>query len=173
MGKLTILDIDSLGSDYIPKKLSWWQDIMLDFKVTFEKIEIFFRDCAYGITNIFHFLPFVWRYRHWDYEYLLEFFIAVLRKHKAGIKRDNYVVETDEIVHQINTVIDDINRYRNHLEIYEDTHQDLLRQILEEEDEYKKEQLKTEFYLGVCDFEDESWDAIFDNMKEYMFKWWN
>lgn len=44
----------------------------------FYSLKQFFRDCKYGIKNIFIFLPAVWQFKTWDKTYLYRYLVPAL-----------------------------------------------------------------------------------------------
>lgn len=151
------------------KTKSWWDNIYYDVRRCMLNIPSFYHDCIYGFKNIVKFLPVIWRYRHWDFEYILDILIKTLEIHKNGILQYGIAINTDKVAKEIEDSIQDIKSYLKYSENFEKENQDLLYKIKNSEND----DAVREYFSKLSEFEKEKWDNIFDNLKKNMRNWWD
>lgn len=133
----------------------------------------FFKKIIRGLKNIIYYLPTIWTDRHWDYGFLLEIMRKKLINMRDGIHKDDLVVETSQIVNQINNTLTDIDNFHNAMDLFEmQTYDDLVK-IRDTKDKKEKDKLLKDWYIRQIEFENECWNKIWDGIKENARGWWN
>jgi hypothetical protein len=173
--KLTLLDVDPPEwLNKITRKFSFKEEIEIYFENIFMSIRVFFRNIYFGVKNLFYYLPVVWTDRYWDFEYFFfQFLKYKLRNTREGIVRAKVIKEADTVGKEITTLLNYIDTYEDSLNIFEENNQDLLKKIKDEKDKEEKDKLVTEFVLKNRMFELDSYNRIFDYLKENCGKWWD
>jgi hypothetical protein len=173
--KLTLLDVDPPEwLDKIDRKTSFIENIQINLGYIATSIRMFFNNIYYGVKNVFYYFPVIWKDRYWDFEY---FFLQILkyklRNTRDGIYSEDIIKEKNEVKEEINTLLEYINTFENSTDIFEDNNQNLLLQIKNEEDEYIKDNLVKDYVIKSTMFEINSFNKIFDYLKENCGKWWS
>lgn len=147
----------------------WWEDCYYNMRKLILDIPSFYNNCVYGIKNIIYFLPVIWRYRHWDFEYILDILLKTLEIHKKRLLKNGIAIDTNKTAEEIELSIQDIKKYLEYSEDFEKENQELLSRIKNS----KNDDALKEYLSQLLEFENEKWDNIFENLKKNMRKWWD
>lgn len=154
-------------------KLTWKDKIEVFFGHHWSNVRIFYFSIINGIKNILYYLPVIWKDRDWDYEFTLDLLKAKLIKQRNYFKKSNLVVETPQMIEQINNTLQAIDDFGNYFEVCEDSSQGLLKEIQDILDCHKQEPLVQNFFTKAEKVKQDRWCKIFDTMKDNMQGWWD
>lgn len=154
-------------------QLSWKDEVEIFFRHHWSNIRIFFFNIVDGIRNVVYYLPTIWKDRDWDYEYTLDILKAKLKKQRNYLQKENLVVETPQMVNQINDTLQAIDDFDNYFEVCEYSSQGLLKEIQDTLDCHEQEPLVQNFFIKAEKIKQERWCKIFDTMKDFMQGWWS
>lgn len=172
--KLSLIDVDPIMDNYIPKKLSLSKELLITLKCYKDDIVYFFHNIKDGIQNIIYYLPVIWKDKCWDFEY---FFLELLRykliNTRNGLIKENIIADIENVKDEINTLLNYINEYKNSYEKFEDENQDLLHKIQDTQDKNLKDKLIKEYCIKCQMYEISSRNKVFDYLKENCGKWWS
>ena len=171
---LSVLDAYTPDWYHVPYQTTlWYEDIIVSLCAFYDKIKSHLRSFIIGVKNIVEYIPIIYKDRDWDYEFILDIVKYKLERTRDRIKEDNIIVDTDKIVEEINTQIKLIDNYRNNNELYELSHQSLVKKIANAKTQENKDKYIKQYYTNMYKEEDRAWCKIFDYMKEHMRAWWD
>ena len=165
--------IKSLQTDY---EFTLWDKI--EDKLWYNPFSIFLRKTGRFITRVIRWLPVLWKQEEWDFGYtynILEFKLKELRNNIAqDTWHDNECVQ--EELQQIDSVLDHLDKYRNwpkYIEIPEPP-KDFKRFTPTEDGcsrlNFTEQEHKA--YDKARKFEEEHYNAFWNEMKENSDNWW-
>ena len=147
------------------------------------------------IYKILCYLPLLWRDEDWDYEYML-----LLLRHKINnlgttILGNNIIKESKDVYDSTKEVVKAIDKFLKadevfadlygdkydyiadrvyHDTIYNDDNTTSLKAMIDGRPTSKKEDdLLAKFYQDMFKFEQETWDNIWDLIKQHGRTWWD
>jgi hypothetical protein len=118
-------------------------------------------------------MPIIYKDRDWAYEFILDILKYKLERTRNRIKEDNIFIGADRVVEEISTQIKLIDDYRNNYELYESSHQSLVKKIANAKTQENKNKYTKQYYTNMYKEENRAWCKIFDYMKEHMRAWWD
>ena len=169
-------------SKYTSKKFNILEELEIEFQYLFDQVRIFFRNIRVGIQNLIYYYPVishclktVWKDRYWDYEYFfLQFLKFQLISTRDGILKEDLILETPNVVDEINHMLELINVYEHYDDIFEGNNQETLAQIgiLGLDEETKNERIKN-YVIKLNMFEQKCYNDMMSYLSENMRKWWS
>ena len=167
--------------DAFPPK--WWkdydkkpnalEDICLTIKWKTDEVISFFRNICNFFANIVKFRHILWSDRNWDFMYILEVLKLKLEKTRDCIVGDQYIVDADKVGKQIDETLGYLNDFAFYDDIFEEQHQDLLKQAINETDESKKDELEAYYIKEQYKFEEKAWLNLWSSISKNMRGWWD
>ena len=147
------------------------------------------------IYKILCYLPLLWRDEDWDYEYML-----LLLRHKINnlgttILGNNIIKESKDVYNSTQKVVKAIDKFLKSDEVFADLYSDKYDYIADRvyydtiynddnttslkamidgrPTSEKEDDLLAKFYQDMFKFEQETWDNIWDLIKQHGRTWWD
>lgn len=154
------------------KKQNILEDTYLNVKWKIDNIISFFRNIKYFFINVVKFRHILWNDRDWDFAYILEVLKLKLEKTRDLIVGNQFIADADEVGKQINKTLGYLNDFAFYDEIFEEQHQDLLRQAMNETNKAKKDELESFYIKEQYKFCEKSWLNLWKSIAKNMRGWW-
>lgn len=75
-----------------------------------KRIKYWFIDFKIGINNILYFLPVVWKFRPWDYDFNKELLIKSLEKTSKHLRENGLSIDSEQSADEIDRAIEVLNK---------------------------------------------------------------
>lgn len=171
---LSVLEAYTPDWYHVPNQTTlWYEDIIISICAFCDKVKSELRSFYIGVKNIIEYMPIIYKDRDWDYEFILDILKYKLERTRNRIKEDNIFIGADRVVEEISTQIKLIDDYRNNYELYESSHQSLVKKIANAKTQENKDKYIKQYYTNMYKEENRAWCKIFDYMKEHMRAWWD
>lgn len=171
---LSVLEAYTPDWYHVPNQTTlWYEDIIISVCALCDKVKSELRSFYIGVKNIIEYMPIIYKDRDWDYEFILDILKYKLERTRNRIKEDNIFIGADRVVEEISTQIKLIDDYRNNNELYELSHQSLVKKIANAKTQENKDKYIKQYYTNMYKEENRAWCKIFDYMKEHMRAWWD
>lgn len=158
--------------NYVDKR-HWYKKLWDRISVIPFEIHCFLRSVKFFALNVWEFTPMLWKYRHWDYEYVVRFLVKILEVHQKRLVKDDLVLETPKISVEIDQWFEKVKQWENANEIYESKNQDKIKEVKNTTDKETINILTKKYYEGMIQYEQECWNEIWEHLKKYLGNWWN
>ena len=130
------------------------------------------------ILRLFRWIPVLWKQEEWDFGYTYDLLEQKIKDLRACIKTDDRHTSEciQEELEQIDSVLDHLDKYRNwtdYIEIPEPPED--FQRFTDTEDELKQMHFteeEHEAYQRAHEFEEEHFNAFWDELKNHGGNWW-
>ena len=149
-----------------------------------------YRNAKYGIINLFHWFPVIWKDRDFDYHYLL-----VMLNKKLHLMRDTFqseldwvdnkqiISEIEETISSLEKIIEDkyceseweeVHKNRGELKFEKtaDGYYTMIDNLTEEEKKIYTDKVK-ELMNKEEELRNKDLETVFENMKSKIMGWWS
>ena len=146
--------------------------------VCYNQPVIFFRRVGRFILRLFRWIPVLWNQEEWDFGYTYDILKLRLEELRKNISEDTWHTPEciKEELQQIDSVLDHLDKYRNWTDYIDipETPKDW-NEFPETEDgmhAWNPTKEQHEAYQKANKFEDEHYNAFWDEMKQHSGNWW-
>lgn len=156
----------------IDRNRNVFEDIYYTVRAKIDNVVDFFRHIMFFCENIIKFRHILWNDRDWDYAYILDILKLKMESTRDLIVGNQFIADADKVGKQIDTALEHLNNFVYYDDIFEDKHQDLLRQAINETDKNKKSELEHYYITEQYKFEEKAWLNLWCTVSKYMRGWW-
>ena len=139
----------------------------------YNKVSIFLRKVGRFILRIGRWVPVLWRQEEWDFGYTYEILELKLKELRESISEDTWHAseEVEEAIKQINSCLSHLDKYRNWTNYINIPNGE---QLVKVEGGVKLEFTpeQEEALKKVIKFEEEHYNAFWDELKKNSGNWW-
>lgn len=144
----------------------------------YNELAIFLRRAGRFILRLYRWIPVLWNQEEWDFGYTYDILELRLKELKSAISKDNWHTEdcVKEEIEQIDSILSHLDKYRNwpnYIEIPEPPKD--FQRWTDCEGGYTELHFtdeEHEAYQKAHEFEEEHFNAFWDELKKNSSNWW-
>lgn len=146
--------------------------------VCYNQPVIFLRRVCRFILRLFRWIPVLWKQEEWDFGYTYDILKLRLEELRKNISEDTWHTPEciEEELQQIDSVLDHLDKYRNWPDYIDipNPPKDFERFTPRENgcSEMHFTEKEHEAYQKATKFEEEHYNAFWDELKEHCMNWW-